>query len=1086
MGKERLLDKAVKYNFAVVFIYTITGFLGLLLAVPPGYATTIWPPSGIALGFVLIYGLSCLPGIFIGSFILNFYVTYSIYGNITELVTIETGLITGTGAVLQALFGWWLIKVFVKLDNPLHLPKDILLSALLMGPVSCVVNSTFSNVGLYLNGIISADNFLTSWVTWWAGDSIGVLIFTPVILVAFAKPAHLWRCRFVPILIPLCLTFLIVIFAHIFHSQSELKRVESKFIELTNYKLNQLVGKLALTSEIGKGVALFFAMKPEINKSEFQSFGTKFLQENSIIQSIQWVPKITNPEEFKNKFHIEIISENSIPVDQLNLNGRVHYPVLFSAPENGSIFPGGYDLSVIFKADEVVQNSSKEQISAFPMILSHNGSIHKMFIVAPVYNKDEINGFILLQIDIVTLYKNTFNNFLKYSNITISNNSNEHDEKSRLEIYNNPLSVQSTKLFHTSLNYQFAGKTWYFSATSSPSFINQEYSWGVWQSLTTTLFFCVLMNIILFILYGQRYLIQYLAEARNLQLQTEKAKNKLLLNATGEGVLWIDLDCDIAFINSAAEKILEYTSDELKDESIYKILIEKIHKEAPPSIESLAVYRAIHEKTVVRIKEAVFWRKDHSYIWVEYTCIPIIIDNEVKGAAIIFSDITERLDNENKLMNMAHNDNLTKLPNRLSFFEFLEHAIARAHRNKNQFGVCFIDVDNFKHINDTFGHIYGDKLLMILSGKIKPYLRDADYFARIGGDEFGLVFEHTYRVNDLSKIIKRILAAFDKPILVDDQCIKASLSIGIAIYPVNGADSETLLKNADNAMYQSKAKGKSTFSFYNVTSNKKVLKYDQIESALHRAIKKNSFQIYYQPLINTITHKVLGVEALLRWEDVELKGIPLVESLLIAEDRGVMYELGRLILQQAFEEYQIISRKRSNLHLAVNISMKQIASPEFAELVRTLLNNHPIKSNQIYFEVKETLFKKNPDNIIDIMKDLHNFGIRFALDDFGIGSSSIHLLKKLPISFLKIDRSFIKNLDKNADDTTMVLTTIQLSHGLGISSIAEGVESKAQLELLKKWGCNIVQGFYFAKPMPLNELVSWMNTYDASLKNKPK
>lgn len=1086
MGKERLLEKTVKYNFVVVFIYTVTGFLGLLLAVPPGYATTIWPPSGIALGFVLIYGLITLPGIFIGSFILNFYVTYSTHGNIIDLVTVDTGLITGTGAVLQALVGWWLIKIFVKLDNPLHLPKDILLSALLMGPVSCVVNSTFSNVGLYLNGVISADNFFTSWVTWWAGDSIGVLIFTPVILIAFAKPAHLWRCRFVPILIPLCLTFLIVLFAHIFYSKSELKRVQSKFIELTHYKLNQLAGKIALTSEIGKELALFMTMKPDINKAEFQRFSAMLLQENSIIQSIQWVPKITNPDEFKNKYHIKIISKNSIPVDQLNLKGRLYYPVLFSAPENGSIFPMGYDLSVISKADDAIQNSSKEKISALPMILSHDGSIQKVFIVAPVYTKDEVNGFILLQIDIVTLYKNTFNNFLKYSNITISNNSNEHDEKSRLEIYNNPLSVQSTKLFHTSLNYQFAGKTWFFSATSSPSFINQEYSWGVWQSLTTTLFFCVLMNIILFILYGQRYLIQYLAEARSLQLQTEKAKNKLLLNATGEGVLWIDLECNIAFINSAAEKLLNYTSDELKDEPIYKILIEKIHKESPSPIESLAVYRAIHEKTVVRIKEAVFWRKNRSYIWVEYTCIPIIIDNEVKGAAIIFSDITERLDNENKLMNMAHIDNLTKLPNRLSFFEFLEHAIARAHRNNNQFGVCFIDVDNFKYINDTFGHIYGDKLLTVLPGKIKPFLRDADFFARIGGDEFGLVFEQTYQVNDLSKIINRILAAFDKPILIDDQYLKASLSIGVAIYPVNGADSETLLKNADNAMYQSKAKGKSTFSFYNETSNEKVLKYNHIESALHRAINKKTYQIYYQPLIHTITHKVLGVEALLRWKDEELKNIPLVESLLIAEDRGVMYELGTHILRQAFEEYQIISRKRANFRLAMNISIKQIASLEFAELIKTLLNNYQIKPSQIYFEVKETLFKKNPEKLIDIMNDLYKMGIRFALDDFGIGYSSIHLLKKLPISFLKIDRSFIKNLIKNADDTTMVLTTIQLSHGLGINSIAEGVENKAQLDLLKKWGCNIVQGFYFAKPMPLNELVSWMIKHDASLKNKAK
>lgn len=1084
MSKDYFLEQRVKYNLTVVFFYTLTGFLGLLLAVPPGYATAIWPPSGIALGFVLIFGLSTLPGIFIGSFILNFYVTYSIYGNIIGLVPIETGLITGTGAVLQALFGWWLIKVFVRLDNPLHLPKDILLSALLMGPISCVVNATFSNLGLYLIGILSVDNFLLNWVTWWIGDNIGVLIFTPVILIAFAKPAHLWRCRVVPILIPLCLTFLIVFLAHIFYSKSELNRVQSKFIELTTYKLNQLAGKIVLISEIGKVVALFFEIKPEINKEEFQRFGAYFLRENSIIQSIQWIPEIINPDEFKNKYHIEIKKPLSGPHGHDNKNIRAHYPVLFSVSRTENTFPTGYDLSSMINVDGY--KKSRKKPAVFPMILSNNENMNKVFLVAPVHKNGELEGFILLQINIEQLFKNTFNNFLKYSNITISNNSIIQNSKGSFELYNKPVSVYASKLIHTSLNYHFAGETWSLNATSSPYFIHQEYSWEVWLSLTTTLFFCVLMNIILFILYGQRHLIQYLAEARNLQLQTEKAKNKLLLNATGEGVLWIDLDYKITFINSAAEKLLGYSSEELKEEPIYKIIIEKMPMELSSSIETLAVYRAINEKSVIRIKEAVFWRKNHSYFWVEYTCIPIIIDNAVKGAAIIFSDITERLDNENKLMNMAHIDNLTKLPNRLSFSEFLEHAISRAHRNKKQFGVCFIDVDNFKYINDTFGHIYGDKLLTTLPDLIRPHLRDTDYFARIGGDEFGLVFEETYLINDLSRIIKRILAAFDKPIKIDDQYVKASLSIGIAIYPGNGADSETLLKNADNAMYQSKAMGKSTFSFYNEKSNEKVLKYNLIESALYRAIKNKSYKIYYQPLIHTVTHKILGVEALLRWEDEDLKNLPLEESLLIAEDRGIMYELGECILQHAFAEYKEISRKKSHFQLAVNISIKQIEHPEFSKLIKRLINKAQIKPDQICFEIKETLFIKNPDKIIDIMKDIYDLGIRFALDDFGIGYSSIHLLKKLPISFLKIDRSFIKDLENNADDTTIVLTTIQLSQGLGVKSIAEGVENQEQLELLKKWGCSIVQGFYFAKPMPLNELVLWMKMHDASLKNKSK
>ncbi len=1081
MNKGRILEQAVKYNLIVLFFYTLTGYLGLWLAVPPGYATSIWPPSGIALGFVLVRGLTVLPGIFFGSFILNFYITYSNYGNVIDYLTIETGLIIATGAVLQACFGWWLIKTFVQLNNPLHHPKDILLSALLMGPISCLVNSTFSTIGLYLNGVLSADNFLISWGTWWTGDSIGALIFTPVILIAFAEPAKLWRCRFVPIVIPLCLTFVIVLLAHIFYSQSELKRVQSKFIELTHYKLNQLADKTVLTSEIGKSVALFFAMKPEINKEEFHRFGTLFLQGNSIIESIQWVPKIIDIEEFKKKSHIEL-NNSQVSSDKINKKERVYYPVLFSVSRDENTFPVGHELSTIINLDDIEKKRDREKISVFPMILSHSNAINKVFIVAPVYIDGEVKGFVLLRVNMTKLFDDTFNNFSMYSNITISTASDSLNDKKVFEIYKRNFAIHPAKLIHVSLNYQFGGDNWSLNAISAPSFMTKEYSWEVWLSLTTTLLFCVSMNIILFILYGQRRLIQYLAEARNLQLQTEKAKNKLLLNATGEGVLWIDLDYNIAFINSAAENLLKYTSEELKEESIYKILVEKIQKESASPLESLAVYRAINEKSVIRIKESVFWRKDHSYFWVEYTCIPIIIDNEVEGAAIIFSDITDRLENENKLMNMAHIDTLTKLPNRLSFFEFLEHAITRAQRNKQQFGVCFIDVDNFKQINDTFGHIYGDKLLTLLPEKIKPHLRETDYFARIGGDEFGLVFEETYQINDLTKIIKRILAAFDKPIEIDDVQMRASLSIGIAIYPINGTDSETLLKNADNAMYLSKGRGKSTFSFYNSESNEKVLKYNYIEFSLHRAIEEKSYRIYYQPLIDTVTHKILGVEALLRWEDEELKKVPLVESLLIAEDRGIMYDLGLHILRQAFEEYRQLPKKDADFRLALNISAKQIEHSIFAEHIRELMADYQIKPNQLYFEIKETSFIKNSENIIHVMEDLHSLGVGFALDDFGIGYSSIHLLKKLPISFLKIDRSFIKGLEKNTDDATIVLTTIQLSHGLGIKSIAEGVENKEQLELLAKWGCNMVQGFYFAEPMPINELAYWMKEHNASLK----
>ena len=1082
MKEEGKLKNTVLYNLAVIFIYATSGFLGLMLAVPPGYATPIWVPSGIALGSLLVWGLTTLPGIFLGSFFLNFYITYNNDGYVFDLLNLFTGIITGTGAILQALFGWWLVKYFVKLNNPLHLPKDILIFALLTGPVSCVVAATISSVGLYSIGLISPENFSINWVTWWIGDSIGVLIFTPVFLVSFAKPAILWRSRTTPILLPLCLTFFIVILSHIVYSQSELRRVQLKFFELTQYKLNHLTNELKLTTETANAITLFLSTTPKIKKEDFEHDGALLLQENPTIQSIQWVPKISNRDDFEKKYHLKII-DNITGNNNPSQNKSVYYPILFMVSKNTPTFPLGYDLSSNLKLTELLNLNTRKNVPVFSIIPRSRDTIDKVYMSSAIYRDGKFTGFAILEINLLNLFNKTFKNFLNYSNLTIQKSSSDINKQPLFEIYSKNTPKGHTRLLNVSYKNYFAGSTWDIHATSSTSFITHEYSWQVWSSLVTTLLFCVLMNIILFFLYGQRYLIQYLVDAKTMQLKTEKAKNLLLLNAALEGIFWIDVEYKITFINPAAEKILGYSSDELKDKSIVKILNEQIT--APPAyqIENSSIYQAMENKTVIKAKEALFWTKQGTSFWVEYTCIPIIINNLVKGAAIIFSDISERLENENKLKKMAHFDPLTKLPNRMSFFEYLEHAIARAVRNDTQLGVCYIDVDNFKNVNDTFGHIYGDKLLTLLPILITPYLRDIDYLARIGGDEFGLILEETHKINDLAKTFERILSVFANPIKIEDREIKTSISIGVAIYPKNGIDSETLLMNADIAMYQAKSKGKSTFSFFSEKANEKVLIYNKIDSALQKAIKEKRYEVYYQPLLDTLTHKILGVEALLRWNDEELNRFPLTDSILIAEDEGFIYELGQLVLERSFKDYQQIAKNRDGIQLAINTSIQQIKHPAFTALIRALLNKHPINPSLIYFEIKETAFNKDSDVTIDIMMGLKSLGVQFALDDFGVGYSSIHLLKKLPVSYLKIDRSLINDIEKNSDDATLVLTSINLSHGLGIKTIAEGVEKVAQLDLLTQWGCNIIQGYYFAQPMPLNQLLRWMKIHDAAIKN---
>ncbi|HBD7399314.1 diguanylate cyclase domain-containing protein [Legionella longbeachae] len=801
--KEKIgFKKIIQYNLVVIFFYILSGFLGLMLAVPPGYATTIWASSGIALGSVLVWNLRTLPGIFIASFILNCYITLNNVSDLMDFSKLFPGLITGAGALLQALFGWWLVKRFVRLNNPLHLPNDILIFALLTGPVSCIVAATISNIGLYFLGVISSENLSLSWITWWIGDSIGSLIFTPVFLILFAKPRKLWRSRIIPILVPLCLTFIIVVIAHVFYRYSEFKHVQSKFAGIIQYKFNLLTEKFKLTKATAQTISFFLATTPMVNKEEFQHLGILLLQENSIIQSIQWAPKVSNKEDFEKKYHLEILEKNSKNYSS-SKKKSVYYPILFTVSKIHDVFPDGFDL--------LSNPNIFNRLSDTPVILEKDGKVDKMFIISAVYRSNQVVGFTIFQINFIKLFNQFFNNFFNYPNLRIKLNSPDLNTPI-FEIYNKTMPYNPDELFNISYTKHFADSAWNITATLSPYFPLNRFPWQLWFALTTTLFFCVLMNIILFILYGQRYLIQYLAYAKTMQLKTEKAKNLLLLNAASEGIFRIDVNYKITFINPAAKKLLGYSSNELKNESIIKILCEKIT--SLKQIEGTLIYKAIQEQTITSVKEAVFWKKDHSCLSVEYTCIPVIINQKVIGAAIIFSDITERLNNEKKLIKMAHYDTLTNLPNRQSFFDNLEHALARANRNKTQLGLCFIDVDNFKVINDTFGHVYGDKLLMALPEIITPYLRKIDYFARIGGDEFGLIFEQVHQENDLIKIFERILSAFNNPIKIDELLIKTSISIGVALYPKDGSDMQSLFANADIAMYQAKAKGKATYSFF--------------------------------------------------------------------------------------------------------------------------------------------------------------------------------------------------------------------------------------------------------------------------------
>jgi len=437
-----------------------------------------------------------------------------------------------------------------------------------------------------------------------------------------------------------------------------------------------------------------------------------------------------------------------------------------------------------------------------------------------------------------------------------------------------------------------------------------------------------------------------------------------------------------------------------------------------------------------------------------------------------FKDITSRKNSEKELFTLAHFDALTKLPNRYSFMETLDKIIKNHFRSNLQFALFFLDLDGFKDINDTLGHLKGDFVLIEVASRLKSILKSSDIVFRLGGDEFTIVAENLTSEFHAAKIAERILKCFDKPFIIDDKEIFISTSIGVAVFPLDGDDKETLLKNADVAMYSVKTDGKNDFEFYSPSMNIHLHERINLESLLRKAIENNEMNIYYQPQIDTQKNRLVGLETLLRWNHPEYGYIEPLKFIPIAEETNMIIHIGNWLFKEL--EKQINKWFEEEFHpnsISINLSSKQFGDTHLLKTLEDFKKNIPDNSTSFTLEITEPLLMHIDDNLIQKISDIKKMGFQLAIDDFGTGYSSLNCMKKLPIDVLKIDCSFIKDMDKDKDSDIIIKTIIDLANHLNMEVIAEGVETEIQKDKLMDYGCNTVQGFYYMKAQPGNEII---------------
>lgn len=555
-------------------------------------------------------------------------------------------------------------------------------------------------------------------------------------------------------------------------------------------------------------------------------------------------------------------------------------------------------------------------------------------------------------------------------------------------------------------------------------------------------------------------------------------QNEMVLNSAGEGIFGLDHQGKTTFINPAAARMIGWEIKELLGQRLHDFLHHSKPDGTPYPPEECPIYAAFRTGATLSRDNEVFWRKDGTHFPVEYVSTPIIEGDNISGAVVTFKDITERKALEQKLQYQAFHDPLTDLPNRALFMDRLRHALTRAERLETKVAVLFTDLDNFKIINDSLGHRVGDQLLVAVAERLQACVRPADTVARLGGDEFTLLLEGVADVSDAAKVAERIAQDLQAPFALEAQEVFATTSTGIAVSSSTQEHPTDLLRHADLAMYRAKSKGKARYEVFEPSMSIDALERLELETELRRALGREEFRVYYQPEILLASGEIVGMEALVRWEHPE-RGLLLPQEFLpIAEESNLIMPIGQWVLRVACKQLRTWQEQypgTSSLVMGVNLSTREFFQPS---LIAEILRETGVDPQTLQLEITEGAVAYNhAENANNTLRSLKSLGVRLAIDDFGMGYSSLSYLKHFPVDLLKIDRSFVRELGKDLKDTKIVAAIIHLARALDLKVIAEGVETAEQVEQLRKMDCDMVQGNYFSEPLP-SEAVSALLGHD--------
>ncbi len=1104
-------------------VYFATARLSLLIAIPPGHATAVWPASGVALAALLLYGRRLWPGVLIGSFFANFL----IYGGGPEQSDLLSSLIVstsiGVGASLQALLAATLVAPFFRRDPGMLSTGSIVAVLGLGGPLSCLLNATWGSTTLLLSGAATPGEFPLQWITWWTGDVIGVLLVLPLAYIGLGKPRIFWRRRFASVALPLALTLITVTFAFFFSDLQQRRQLQLEFEREAVTVGDGLARHLTLYLEVVHSIQSLYAASRTVTRAEFKQYVDRTLRRVPGIQALSWNPRISHSEREKleaaarrdglSGFTItERSGEKMVPA-----SARAEYVfVYYIEPLEGNESALGFD--VYSNPDrkaalDRARDSGKAVATSAITLVQETGSQPGVLAFVPVYQggvlpdsieqrRSQLLGYVVGVFRIGDVLRTALNSMhVRDVDVRLFDDrpgtasgllaANRVDSSGQILELTDRLVDIGEETFSWSNTYPFANRIWRLVVTPAPGYFSSYTNWQAWALLAGGLLLTALLGVFLLSLTGRRILDEEWAlqlaganfklrgeieqrEQTERALQAEKDRAEVTLHSIGDAVITTDDRGVVEYLNPIAEKLTGWSLEEAEGQpvaSVFRALTE-VTREA---VED-PVKRCLEQNRIVNfVDQTVLVSRSGREYAIQDSAAPIRDrDGRVLGAVLVFNDMTESRRMVREVAHQASHDPLTGLFNRREFDQRLERALNSNKTYGSQHALCYLDLDQFKIVNDTAGHRAGDELLKKLARLLESQVRDRDTVARLGGDEFGVLLDNC-PLDKAVEIAEKIAAAVrNHKFSWEQRSYEIGASIGVVPIAGEAQTTEELLTQADVACYAAKDLGRNRVHVYEADVNGADPRHREILRAadIQTLVENDRFVLHYQPiypLSRKRANKPWRYELLVRMRDFDDKIVHPVGFIPAAERYGYMHRIDRWVIETAFRDFSNLIPAEPGARISINLSGNSINDPEFLGYLAAQFERYKIAANRICFEITETAAIRNLDAARELMTKVKGFGGEFALDDFGSGLSSFTYLKTLPVDYLKIDGSFVRDIETDISDRAMVEAIHSVAETLKLRTVAEYVESAGCVEALKKIGIDYGQGFALGRPRPLTD-----------------